>query len=341
MAASNFCRYIFLIFSLLYVSVTAHALPLEFGALDKRHTTDLVGYFAVFFKGDTTDNQRVWFYLSNGNDPCSFRPLNGDRPVLTPNGGTGGVRDMAIVVGGGSERGTKWYILGTDLDAAKMDFGNATRHGSRSIFIWESSDLIYWGSERLVSVEEEVAGDLWAPEALFDASQGRYFVFWSAKIYARDDPQHEANVHHVIRATYTSDFHKFDHPPFVYLNAHPNSIIDMSILSLGGNTYVRFIKRERDNTVYSEISTNGIYGPWIGRGDIEHQVEGPAPYLDNQVKGKGHLLLDRNSYLAYESDDIPSGQWRSSCPEFPKGLRHGSVLPVNKTEYDGLRQWYR
>ncbi|KAK7541251.1 arabinosidase [Phyllosticta citribraziliensis] len=338
MASYNLCRNIFLLFALFYVSVTASALPLDFGALDKRQTTDLVGYFAVFFKGDTTADQRVWFYLSNGNDPCSFRPLNGDQPVLIPKGGTGATRDMSIVVG----RGNKWYILGTDLDLAKADLNQATRHGSLSMFIWESSDLITWGSERLIKVEEDLAGMLWAPESLFDASKGKFFVYWSAKIYSKDDPQHRANgIRSVIRATYTSDFHKFDQPPFVYLDANPNSVIDMSILSLGGSTYVRFIKREGDNTVYSEVSTSGIYGPWTGKGDIEKSVEGPAPYLDNQIKGKGHLLLDRNSYMAYESNDIPSGRWTSSCPGFPKGLRHGYVLPVNKGQYDGLSQRYR
>ncbi|KAK8162316.1 hypothetical protein BKA80DRAFT_272407 [Phyllosticta citrichinensis] len=338
MASYNLCRNILLLFALFYVSVTASALTLDFGALDKRQTTDLVGYFAVFFKGDSTEKQRVWFYLSNGNDPCAFRPLNGDQPVLIPEGGTGGTRDMSIVVG----RGDKWYILGTDLDIAKTDFNQATRNGSLRMFIWESSDLITWGSERLIKVEEDLAGMLWAPEALFDESTGKFFVYWSAKIYSPDDPQHRANgIHSVIRATYTSDFHQFDQPPFVYHNAKPNSVIDMSILSLGGSVYVRFIKRERDNTVYSEVSINGIYGPWTGKGDIEKNVEAPAPYLDNQIKGKGHLLLDRNSYLAYESNDIPSGRWKSSCPGFPKGLRHGYVLPVNSTQYNGLSQRYR
>lgn len=166
----------------------------------------------------------------------------------------------------------------------------------------------------------------------------------SQEQYPKNDPNHQANgIKSVIRGSYTSDFNNFD-PPFTYLDANPMSVIDMSILHLGGNTYVRFIKNEADNSVFSEISTGGLDGQWSRKGVIEKEVEGPAPYLDNQVKGKGHLLLDffgRGGYRAYESDDIPSGQWRKSCSGFPGGLRHGFVVPVDQRQYDGLSQRYR
>ncbi|KAK8209399.1 arabinosidase [Phyllosticta capitalensis] len=341
MASFSFLGRVFVILALLCTSIAGHAVPLDFGSLDKRQSTNLVGYFGIFFKGN---DQRVYFYLSNGNDPCSFRPLNGDRPVLSANGGTGGVRDMSIVVGDGNEKGRKWFMLGTDLDITKTDFNRATRTGSLSMFIWESSDLVNWGGERLIKVEEDIGGMLWAPEGIWSSSKGKYFVFWSAKLYPKNDPNHQANgIKSVIRGSYTSDFNNFD-PPFTYLDANPMSVIDMSILHLGGNTYVRFIKNEADNSVFSEISTGGLDGQWSRKGVIEKEVEGPAPYLDNQVKGKGHLLLDffgRGGYWAYESDDIPSGQWRKSCSGFPGGLRHGFVVPVDQRQYDGLSQRYR
>lgn len=82
----------------------------------KRADSSLTGYFGAFFLGDDPD---VFFYVSNGNDAVSFSALNSGKPVLVPTKGTGGVRDPAIVQGGGAEAGKKWYIVGTDLDISK------------------------------------------------------------------------------------------------------------------------------------------------------------------------------------------------------------------------------
>lgn len=46
------------------------------------------------------------------------------------------------------------------------------RTGSLGIFVWESTDLVNWTDERLVSVEDDAAGMVWAPDAVWDASQG-------------------------------------------------------------------------------------------------------------------------------------------------------------------------
>jgi hypothetical protein len=84
---------------------------------ERRADSSLVGYLGAFFLG--TDPY-VYLYLSNGNNAVSFKALNGGSPVIKPKLGTGGVRDPAIVQGGGSEAGKKWYIVGTDLNIAKV-----------------------------------------------------------------------------------------------------------------------------------------------------------------------------------------------------------------------------
>lgn len=86
----------------------------------RRAEPSLTGYLGAFFLGDDPD---VYFYLSQGNDAISFSALNGGKPILVPTVGTGGVRDPAIVTGGGSEAGKKWYIVGTDLDISKVSNG--------------------------------------------------------------------------------------------------------------------------------------------------------------------------------------------------------------------------
>lgn len=159
----------------------------------KRQGSSLSGYLGAFFLGDDPD---VYFYLSDGNDATSFSALNGGDPIIVPTAGTGGVRDPAIVPGGGDEEGRKWYIVGTDLNIGKVSrrpwsinhspdsalvlmtnkqtsWDAAQRTGSRGIFVWESTNLVDWTNERLVVVENETAGMVWAPEAIWDEDQGK------------------------------------------------------------------------------------------------------------------------------------------------------------------------
>jgi hypothetical protein len=82
-----------------------------------RADPNLAGYLGVFFLGA---DPYVYFYLSNGNDPLSFKALNKGSPIIKPTKGTGGVRDPTIIPGGGSEAGKKWYIIGTDLNIGKV-----------------------------------------------------------------------------------------------------------------------------------------------------------------------------------------------------------------------------
>lgn len=85
--------------------------------LARRADPNLAGYLGVFFLGA---DPYVYFYLSNGNDPLSFKALNKGSPIIKPTKGTGGVRDPTIIPGGGSEAGKKWYIIGTDLNIGKV-----------------------------------------------------------------------------------------------------------------------------------------------------------------------------------------------------------------------------
>jgi hypothetical protein len=117
-------------------------------------------------------------------------------------------------------------------------------------------------------------------------------------------------------------------------------------LSTDGKTFVRFMKDESAKNVFCEVSTTGLFGTWTRPGGsnaiIEKNVEGPASYLDNQVDGKAHVLLDfygGDGYRPYETTNAEknSGWSASSRSDFPGNLRHGSVLPLNQTLYDALR----
>ncbi|KAF3018553.1 hypothetical protein E8E14_012579 [Neopestalotiopsis sp. 37M] len=321
--------------------------PIHIGALGtpiaSRADTSLVGYLGAFFLGA---DPYVYFYLSNGNNAVSFKALNKGQPVIKPTKGTGGVRDPAIVQGGGSEAGKKWYIVGTDLDIGKTTWDAAQRTGSRGIFVWESTDLVNWTNERLVTVEDATAGMVWAPEAIWDTSKNQYLVHWASKFYSTSDTSHTGSPSNIIiRYAYTSDFKTFTAPK-TYIDKSTFNVIDLDILPLdnSGSNYLRFLKDESAKTVFVEYSTSGLFGSWTRAGGssgiITSSVEGPAAYRDNQVDGKVHVLLDfygSDGYRPYESTNPKGNVWTaSSRSAFPSNLRHGSVLSVNQSLYDAV-----
>jgi hypothetical protein len=306
-----------------------------------RADPSLTGYLGVFFLGDKPS---VYFYLSNDNNAISLKALNKGQPVINPTKGTKGVRDPSIIAGGGAEAGKRWYIIGTDLNIAKTTWDASQRTGSRGIFVWESTDLVTWTGERLMTVEDATAGMVWAPAAIWDTEKGQYLVHWASKFYPTSDPQHKGNPSATrIRYAYTLDFKSFSDPKD-YINYSPTNIIDLDILSLGNGSYARFMKDETAKTVFTEISTNGLFGSWSrpagASAIIASAVEGPAVYWDNQVPGKAHLLLDfygSDGYRPYESNNVGSGKWTSSDrAAWPKNLRHGSVLPVTAAQIAAL-----
>jgi hypothetical protein len=111
------------------------------------------------------------------------------------------------------------------------------------------------------------------------------------------------------------------------------------------------MKDETRKTVFVEVSETGLFGTWTRPGGdaaiIQQNVEGPAAYWDNTVPGKAHLLVDfygGDGYRPYESTNPKSntngnnaGWVASNAAGFPKGLRHGSVLPVDGRLYAALK----
>ncbi|KAJ4331666.1 hypothetical protein N0V95_009843 [Ascochyta clinopodiicola] len=298
----------------------------------------LTGYLGVFFLGDAPN---VYFYQSTGNNAASMNPLNNGDPVIVPTLGTKGVRDPSIIT---TPSDPKYYIIGTDLDIGATTWDISQRNGSRSIFVWESTDLTTWTSERLVEVEDASAGMVWAPSAVWDSAKGEYLVHWASKFYGADDPGHTGAPSAIkLRYAYTRDFTTFS-APADYIDYSPTNVIDLEFLDLGDNKYARFVKDETAKTVFTEVSTSGLFGPWTrpqgANSTIESGVEGPAVYWDNEVEGKAHLLLDfygGDGYRPYESVDVAGGVWTpSDRAAWPENLRHGSVLPITTQQVEAL-----
>ncbi|HHY84676.1 MAG TPA: glycoside hydrolase family 43 protein [Verrucomicrobia bacterium] len=298
------------------------------------------GFLFVTFKGEQTPmTEQVYFALSK--DGRTWQALNNAEPVLISTLGEKGVRDPYILR---AHEGGKTYLIATDLSInLNRDWTRAVRAGSRSIVVWESTNLVNWSEPRLVTVAPEDAGCTWAPEAIYDAESGDYLVFW-ASTTKRDDFRK-----HRIWAARTKDFRAFGEP-FIYIEK-PASVIDTTIVH-DGTRYYRFTKDETVKAVTMETSDK-LMGEWRSVPNFSlaelRGYEGPECYLVEPATADKPatwcLILDHYSrgqgYQPFITHDLASGQFtKGEGFSFPFRFRHGSILPLSQAEYQALEKAY-
>ncbi|MFH9548217.1 family 43 glycosylhydrolase [Streptomyces sp. NPDC017435] len=311
----------------------------------------LKGYMFSYFTGEgTSDGEQLYAALSKGNDPLKWRELNDAKPVLTSTLGEKGLRDPFIIR---SPEGDKFYQIATDLRIyGNGDWDASQRTGSKSIMIWESTDLVHWTDQRLVKVSPDSAGNTWAPEAYYDSDLGAYVVFWASKLY--DNASHSGDTYNRMMYATTRDFYTFSEPK-VWID-RGYSVIDSTVIQHDG-TYFRLSKDERNNTsstpnskfIFEEKSNSLLNLSWdavaegIGKGAM-NAAEGPLVFKSN-TEEKWYAFLDEfggRGYLPFETTDLASGVWTPSTGyDLPARPRHGTVLPVTQAEYDRLLRAYQ
>ncbi|MFI1734682.1 family 43 glycosylhydrolase [Streptomyces acidicola] len=312
------------------------------------------GYLFAYFTGEgTSDGEQIRYALSRGNDPLHWRELNRGKPVLTSTIGEKGLRDPFVIR---SPEGDRFYMIATDLRMYQNSSGSwdqVQRHGSKSIMVWESTDLVNWTDQRLVKVSPDNAGNTWAPEAYWDDSLGAYVVFWASKLYADDDPDHTGSTYNKMMYATTKDFRTFSEPKV--WDDPGYSVIDSTVVKHEG-TYYRYTKDERDPTSSNPCSkfitaekssslTDTSYdfvSDCIGSGSID-RGEGPTVFKSN-TEEKWYLFIDEyggRGYVPFETTDLDSGKWTmSENYQLPASPRHGTVMPVTQEEYDRLLAAY-
>ncbi|BAL89288.1 putative glycosyl hydrolase [Actinoplanes missouriensis 431] len=311
------------------------------------------GYLFSYFTGEGYANgEQVYNALSNGNDPLSWREINNGQPVLTSTLGTQGLRDPFIIR---SPEGDKFYQIATDLKIyGNGDWDASQRTGSKSIMVWESTDLVNWTDQRLVRVSPDTAGNTWAPEAFYSEPLGAYVVFWASKLYAESDTAHTGSSYNRMMYATTRDFHTFSEPKVWKDPGY--SVIDSTVIEHDG-VYHRITKDERNNSSSSpcskfliqEKSTDllsrdySFVAECIGSGALS-RGEGPLIFKSNTPspdgKDKWYLFIDEyggRGYVPFSTTDLDSGVWTPETKySLPSRPRHGTVLPVTKAEYDRL-----
>ncbi|GAB3658099.1 RICIN domain-containing protein [Glycomyces tarimensis] len=302
------------------------------------------GYLFSYMTGEGSSNgEQVYFALSRGNNPLAYDALNGGQPVLTSNVGERGARDPFIVR---SPQDGRYYMIATDLKIhGNGDWDRAQRHGSRSLVVWESDDLVNWSSARLEQVSPSSAGNTWAPEAYWDPAQNAFVVYWASKLYSTSD--HSDSTYHRMMYATTTDFRTFSQARVWVDKGY--STIDSTVAEHNG-TYFRYTKDERSGTscgkfILSETSTSLTNTNWgfqtecIGSGTI-NQGEGPLIFKSN-TENRWYMFIDEyggRGYIPFETTNLASGQWTPvSNYSLPGRPRHGSVLPLTYEEYQAIQ----
>jgi len=297
---------------------------------------DNIGYLFVSFTGESEDGEQVYFSISK--DGLHWEDLNEGKPVLTSSVGELGIRDPFILR---SAEGDKYYIIATDLRiAAGKGWTVAQQEGSRSIVIWESTDLIHWTEERIVEVGIPEAGCVWAPEAIYDSKSDNYFVFWASLVKEEGD----ISGKHRIYCARTKDFKTFTKAEkYIELN---NDVIDTTIIQDNG-CYYRISKDETTKNIRIDKGNDLLHGPFtlVSAPKLEQLlgVEGPAAFRFNG-SNEWCLMVDQfagdGGYLPLLSSDLASGDFRIlDSSRYHMGenkKRHGSVIALTQEEYDSL-----
>jgi hypothetical protein len=297
-------------------------------------------YLFATFRGEA-DPMTEQVYFATSDDGRKWDLLKDGEPVLVSQLGEKGVRDPFLIR---AHDGAPIYLIATDLSIARDgSWHRAVTAGSKSVVIWESTDLVNWSDPRLVKVAPDDAGCTWAPEAIYDQERGEYLVYW-ASTTGRDEFKK-----HRIWASRTRDFKTFGEP-FVYIDK-PHAIIDTDIVR-DGSKYYRFSKDEESKTIMMETADH-LDGPWhdVSGFTLATMVgfEGPQCFRLNPTAGGADdtklawcLLLDHyakgQGYQPFVSHDLSTGKFQAGeVFTFPFKFRHGSVLPITLAERDRLK----
>ncbi len=334
------------------------------------------GYGFAYFAGapggqNTVEGEKIYLAASEGNDALNWNDVNGGQPVLESTEGTTGLRDPFIIR---SVEGDKFYMLATDLSIGSgTPWTEAFTNGSRSLEIWESTDLVNWSEQRHVEVAPENAGMAWAPEAYWDDTIGEYVVYWASRMFADGDRDYAnspgAELAQILYAT-TRDFQTFSEPQ-VWQKGWDR--IDSTVIK-EGDTFYRYTKEIGEGTctdIIAEKSTDlraptirGEEGAWSTVADcvtkeqttppITNLVEGPTVFKANPGDvsvpsgSDGHYLFvddfNGGGYLPLFSDDLDSGSWeRVEGADLPPDAnanavpRHGTVLNLTRAQWLSLQ----
>lgn len=296
------------------------------------------GYLMAHFTADNADGQQI--FVAHSTDGLHWTDLNNGGPVLRSTIGTRGVRDPALVR---SPAGDRYWLLATDLCiSCGQSCTDAINNGSRSLVVWESTDLVTWSAPWLLDVAGAIPDgrNAWAPEAIWNPATNDYVLYWATNV-----PQNGVTKHRIYAAR-TTNFRSITTPQLYISRPGTQEIIDTQIVEVpAGVGNYRYVRASGDGQITLEGS-DSILGSWTTLGNLSgigltgSQVEGPmwmkfngrtewALYLDQYSSGRGYLpVLTANP-------SSPGGYQLPASGAYGMGgttKRHGWILNLSAAE---------
>src|SRR5262249_9650795 len=149
-------------------------------------------------------NGETGVFFAASADGRQWTPLKGDQPWLKPEHPGMLMRDPWL---GQGPDGT-WHMLWT-WGWTRKEAGGKLQLGYSS-----SKDLIHWSPQRAIPVmqDEPTARNAWAPEAVWDAANKEWIVFWSTTIPGRfptTEAEGDSGYNHRVYSMTTKDWQTF------------------------------------------------------------------------------------------------------------------------------------
>jgi len=296
-------------------------------ASDDNNPNDEI-FILPFFR----DNGQHGVYLAWSEDGLHFKPLNGDKPVMTPPPWPGQnlTRDPSIIRHDG-----KFRMVWT------------SNWGGRCFGVAESNDLKEWSVPMQVKPFPESLPDnqqpknVWAPEICWNPIENEYFIFWSSTVDGQDG--------HRIHLTRSADLISFSDAK-IFIDPGFNSIDGMMVLDQQGSTskndwrWLMVLKDEREvahggKNIRLSTAPADFSKPWAVPGP---PLVGPHSTVrpDEMAEGPSLLKWQDNWYLYWDafasghygvatSTDLRTWVDRTDALKMPPGHpRHGTVFMV-------------
>jgi len=292
------------------------------------------GYLFTYFTGNSGMDEQIRYALST--DGFSFKALNGNDPMfISDKATTGGVRDPHILRLEEPKDGYKYYMVATDLRTATHGWTN------QNIVLYKSKDLINW-EHTVVEIAKlyprfSTITRAWAPQTIYDKDAGKYMVYWSMKFPNDQDKLYYAYAN--------DDFTGFEsEPQILFYPPDNNSIIDADIIPFN-NQYHLFYKYSGSSAGIKKAVSDKVTGPYTD-GNKFYQLTTEA------VEGSGMFKLINSDKYVLMYDVYASGRYEfavtTDLENYTKvpnnaallGVRHGTVMPITKEEYDLLNTLY-
>lgn len=281
---------------------------------------DSVYLFSYFM-----DNGQDGLHLAWSEDGLQWEALNNNQSFLTPEAGKDKLmRDPCII-----RTPDKIFHMVWTVSWDEKGIGYA-----------RSTDLVHWSEQKYIPVmeHEKKAMNCWAPEIFFDENREEFMIFWSTTIPGRfpeTDGSGDGKNNHRMYYVSSRDMQEFSETRLLY-DPGFNSI-DGTLLKHGDN-YLMFLKDETKRPVAKKnirVATAGDpTGPWSPASEPIYDkdwAEGPSIA---RVEDRWILYFDRytaDRFGAMASTDLEQWEDISDQLSFPDGIRHGTILKVERT----------